>query len=430
MIKKIKYTGLLAILFLAPAAFAQNTTNSPYSQFGLGDLKPALTPQFLGMGGVAQGVRKPNGFNNINVANPAAYSAIELSAFDIGGVLDFRKLSKGNGSERTSNGTLSHLLIGIPVSKGSALSFGLMPYSDLGYQYRTHTTVDTVKVDRVYSGEGGLSTAHLGYGFKLAKGLSLGFNMSYIFGNLKTKQSAEFVEDPIALNSRVQSERSVGGLNFQYGIQYVINPEGKNKLTLGYSAKTSSKLKTTGSTYQYRYTYDSVTETESAPIDTLFSDPAINSRISIPQSHSFGIAYERENKWIFGADFNYSQWSKFTDGGVSADLNDTYGIAIGGSYTPDLTSVTNYFKLVDYSLGFKYDRTYIKAAGKEINQSALCLGLGLPLPSNRTAFYKINFSAEIGKRGTLSNNLIRENYMNIHLGFTLNDRWFIKPKYD
>jgi long-subunit fatty acid transport protein len=430
MIKKVKYIAVCIILFFAVNVHAQNTTNSPYSQFGLGDIKPALIAQNIGMGGLAMGIRKAGGYNNINVANPAAYSAINLSTFDIGATIDFRTLSKSSMSERTTNGTLSHLLIAIPVNPKSALSFGLMPYSDLGYQYRTHKLLEDVKVDQVYAGEGGLSRAHLGYGYQVAKNLSLGFNMAYIFGNLKNKQSTEFPEDITALSSRNQAEKSVGGFNFQYGIQYVVNPEGKNVLTIGYSGTTSSKLNTNGSMTSFRYSYDAINQTESAPIDTIYFNPEVASNMRIPQTHSIGFAFERANKWVMGADFTYSRWSQFSEGGVNAGLNDSFGIAVGGQYTPDYTAVSNYFKLIDYSLGVRFNKTYMKVQSQQINQTALCFGLGLPLPSNRTAFYKINFAAEWGKRGTLSNNLVRENYLNLRLGFTLNDRWFIKPKYD
>ena len=179
MSKKITYL-ILVLVTIFGSLKAQNTTNSPYSQFGLGDIKPMLVPQQISMGGIAVGLRKTGGYSMINVANPAAYSAINLSTMDMGASLDMRTLSKAGASEKLTNGTLGHFLVGIPVNKRSALTFGLMPFSDLGYQYRMHTLVDTFKVDHLYSGEGGLSKAHLGYGYQFGKKLSLGFNLAYI----------------------------------------------------------------------------------------------------------------------------------------------------------------------------------------------------------------------------------------------------------
>lgn len=430
MINKIKYIGCLIIFLFATNVYAQNTTNSPYSQFGLGDIKPSLIPQFRGMGGVSMGVRQPGGYLNINPANPASYSAITLTAFDIGANLDVRTLSKSDLSQKATNGTLSHLLMAVPVNPKSALSFGLMPYSDLGYQYRTHTLLNTEKVDHVFSGEGGLAKAYLGYGYKLNKHLSLGLNLAYVFGNLKTKQSAEFVDDAFALSSRTQNEKSIRGMNVQYGVQYMVNPDAKSRLTIGYSGTSSSNLTSSGSITTFRYRYNDLTKTESEPIDTIYYNTSAKSKLRVPQSHTLGFVLDRSNKWLIGADFSYTQWSKFTDGGSATNLQDSYGVALGGQITPDITAVSNYFKLIEYSAGLKYDRTYIKIGDQNINQYAVCFGLGLPLPSNRYTFYKINFSAEMGKRGTLKNNLVQENYVNLHLGFTINDKWFIKPKYD
>jgi hypothetical protein len=43
--------------------------------------------------------------------------------------------------------------------------------------------------------------------------------------------------------------------------------------------------------------------------------------------------------------------------------------------------------------------------------------------------YAFNLSFEAGSRGTLNNNLIKENYGKIKLGINLNSSWFQKRKY-
>ena len=93
MRKKITYL-ILVLVGLFGSLKAQNTTDSPYSQFGLGDIKPMLVPQQIGMGGIAVGLRKTGGYSMINVANPAAYSVINLTTMDMGASLDMRTLSK------------------------------------------------------------------------------------------------------------------------------------------------------------------------------------------------------------------------------------------------------------------------------------------------------------------------------------------------
>jgi hypothetical protein len=150
----------------------------------------------------------------------------------------------------------------------------------------------------------------------------------------------------------------------------------------------------------------------------------------MPLTHTAGFAFEKTNAWLFGADFTYSRWSDYREGVSNPGLNDSYGVIVGGQFTPDANSVNGYFKLMDYRLGIKYDKTFVKIGNNDINQYALNFGFGFPLPRNRSSFYKINLAAEIGQRGTEMNNLVRDRYVNIHLGFTLNDKWFQKNYID
>ncbi|MGV3547112.1 MAG: hypothetical protein ACO1N4_08625, partial [Pedobacter sp.] len=87
---------------------------------------------------------------------------------------------------------------------------------------------------------------------------------------------------------------------------------------------------------------------------------------------------------------------------------------------------------VDYRLGFTYDKTYVRMNNEDVKQTAVTLGLGLPLQSGygRSTFYKMNVSAEIGSRGKITNSLIQERYVNFHLSFLLNDRWFQRFRFD
>ena len=105
---------------------------------------------------------------------------------------------------------------------------------------------------------------------------------------------------------------------------------------------------------------------------------------------------------------------------------------VGGQITPNANALSNFFALIDYRLGFIYEQTYLNVNSVTIKRYAATFGFGIPLPHARasTAFYKINFSAEIGQRGVLTQQLVKENYVNFHLGFTLNDKWFQRFKFE
>lgn len=426
MIKTFKNIFFFTLLAGSLSAAAQVTNSSPYSQFGLGDLKGSFLPQNRAMGGLSMGIRKPGLYDNINLANPASYSSIELTTFDIGASMDLRKLSKSGVSGKNQfNSTLSHITFGIPVNKFSAISFGLVPYSDLGYQFKNSGLVDTNRVEYIYGGEGGISKAYLGYGFRINKNLSLGFNVSYLFGSLKENRAFEFVNDLNAFNSRTQYKQSVSGLSFDYALQYSANLSEQTKLILGYTGNAGNDLNSSNNIVTTRYRKNIQGEEQAAADSTFFFEGAKNT-IKMPMTHTAGFAFEKTNAWLIGADLSYSKWSDYREGSINPGLNNSLGLAVGGQVTPDASSINSYFKLVDYRLGFKYDKTFVNINDTDINQYALTFGFGFPLPRNRATFYKINFSAELGQRGTESNNLVRDRFVNINLGFTLNDKWFQK----
>ncbi len=144
--------------------------------------------------------------------------------------------------------------------------------------------------------------------------------------------------------------------------------------------------------------------------------------------NSFGLTYMEDNKFLIGGQYSMSKWSQYTIDGSNPGLQDSKTFNFGGQFTPKYDALNNYWARVNYSLGFIYNQTYIDVNNTNIKNYALTLGLGLPLHQAFTSFYRINFAAEVGREGTLQNSLVRETYVNFHLSFTMNDRWFIKNK--
>jgi len=430
MYKRINYIAAILVLVCGFSAQAQVTTSSPYSRYGLGNIKGSLLPQFRAMGGISTAVGKVTGFNNINMQNPASYATISLTTIDIGMSGSVTNLTRNNLSESSFNSTFSHLAFAAPVTRRSALSFGILPYSDLGYSYRNTVKVDTTTLDQLYQGEGGLSKAYLGYGYRFGDHLRIGGNLEYIFGNLQTTRATEF-QTSGSLNAKLQNKNSVAGLNYSYGIQYDFTLGKKTIVTLGYSGSTSGKINSTQTFFATQYTRD-VDGNESTAADTLSTINNGKSNLTLPLTHNFGIAIQQNDKWLIGADFRMSKWSATSINNVNQGLQDSWGASLGGQWTPDAFSYNSYMKRVDYRLGVSYDKTYIQINNQDIKQMGASLGFGFPLPTANggTAFYKINFTTEVGQRGTLNNNLVKEQYINFHLGFTLNDTWFRKYRVD
>ena len=437
----IRYIRFVIILFLFTAtalgvkAQSTATTSSPYSRYGIGDINPMLMPQNSAMGGIGVATNRINGYFSVNPLNPASNAAIGLTVIDIGLYGTFNTLEKsGQTSQSNANFRLSHIAFGIPVSKRSANTIGLMPYSELGYSYRQSDKLGTDTANYIYSGDGGLSKFYLGYGIGIGKHLSIGANVSYIFGNLKETQSTEIPTLPLVLNSRIEESNSITGLNYDYGVQYGIDFSPKRHLTFGYSGSASTKLNSVNSYIVSSYTRNASTGDEGVATDSLINRQQPSAKVLLPMINRFGISFQNDGKFLIGADYTMSNWSKLTVAGVNKGLRDSKTFNVGGQFTPNINSLSSYWSAVDYRAGFIYDQTYLNVNSGGVNNNikryAATLGLGLPLRGSSTSFYKINMAAEIGRRGTLTNGLVKENYVNVHLSFTLNDKWFQKYRFD
>ena len=445
MIKYTKFfiTFLLAVAALGARSQTTSTTSSPYSRYGLGDISSGVLPQNAGMGGIATATNRINGYMSINPLNPSSYSQIRTMAIDAGLYANRVTFNQnGQASKTDANFSISHITFAVPVTKKSALSFGLLPYSQLGYNYKqsikgfgTGSPVDTNVVNYLYNGEGGLTKAYFGYGIGIGKHLSVGANVSYIWGNLKQSQSTELPALTGALNSRVEDNNSISGLNYDYGAQYTIDFSTTRHLTLGYSASANSKLNTTNTYIVSQYMLTS--GVAGLPVDSTVSRQGVQNKIQLPQINHFGVSFQDEGKYLVGIDYSMGKWSNYSVGGVSQGLLDSKTLNIGGQFTPNRDAIGNYWATIDYRLGAIFNQSYLNVKNPDnadftnIKSTALTLGLGLPLrPYYQNTFYKVNISAEVGQRGTLKGGLIKENYINLRIGFTLNDRWFQKLKFD
>lgn len=430
MYKKINYIAAVMVLLASVSVKAQVTSQSPYSRYGLGNVKGLLLPQFRAMGGISTAINKPNTYySNINMQNPASYAGITMATADIGMSAGFKELKKGNLSEGSFNASLSHVALAFPLKAGkTGLSFGLMPYTDLGYEYSNTTKLDTNTVNNLYAGEGGLTKAYFGLGQQFGDHFRIGANVEYVFGNLIESRAME-LQSPGSVNTKQQNKNSVGGIAFSYGAQYEIPLSVKSRITLGYSGSYKSEINTKTSFIVTRYDRDNAGE-EDAALDSAIFLENNSAKLKLPLVHNFGISIQKDNKWLLGADYRMGKWSKLSINGVNNGLEDSWGFSVGGQLTPDMTSIGSYFNRIDYRLGFTYDKTYIKIGNQDIKQMAVSFGLGLPLAFNRYAFHKLNFTTELGKRGTVNNGLVQENYINFHIGFTLNDTWFSRFRFN
>lgn len=430
--RKISYPLLLLVgLFSANTLLAQkSSTSSPYSRFGLGEIRGQHLPQQRALGGIASGVRYLGNMNTINTINPASYSAIGLTTFDAGIYSNVSQLSNAQKSENSYNFALNHIKLAFPMAKAGGISFGVVPFSEVGYNHTISGRVDSLPVNYVYAGQGGTSKAYLGYGVSINKNFSVGVNVNYVFGTLENIKSIEYPNQPASLNVREDNQKRIHGMSYDYGVQYFKTFNSTYALTIGYGGTISTDLTSKTDRLVTRTSSSIKDDTENLPLDTVARFNGLKEQVTLPMKHHLGFTLIKGNKWMIGADAHYTLWSKFNDPSQSAILKDGYGFAAGAQWTPDISSIKRLDR-IDYRIGLNYDKSFIHLNNQDIHQYGVTFGVGVPLTSlYGLTFYKVNVAVELGQMGTTQNQLVRSRYANLSLGFTLSDRWFRRHSYD
>jgi len=154
-----------------------------------------------------------------------------------------------------------------------------------------------------------------------------------------------------------------------------------------------------------------------------------STELNVPKKYTYGIGLGNTNKWFVGAQIEKKFSSNFKNEFLNiknVDYRDAESISIGASYIPEYTSLTSFWKRVVYRFGVKNEKKSIIVNNLPINQFSLNLGVGFPL----AGLSKANVGLEFGQIGEESNLIVKENYVSLRLGLSLNDIWFIRRKYN
>ncbi len=417
MIKKI----IVSICVLVSiSTFAQRGTSSAYSFYGIGDKKFEGTSENRSMGSLSI---FPDS-THVNLLNPAGYGGLKLTTFSVAGSFNSTKSISNFDEGKSQNTSVDYLTVGIPLSPKWSAGIGLLAYSSVGYAIK-NVTAGSVATSSQYEGSGGVNRVFLSSGYKINTNLSIGANVDYNFGEIET--SSLIYLEPVQYGTQELNTSQVSGFSFNFGAMWnkKMNEKQKLFLSLTYSPETSLNFTNNRavSTVQFSGTNDPFI------IDQEIIKVA-DTKIKLPSKVSVGAGFGEERKWLVGAEFTLSQSNslknRFNDI-TNATFENGNKIAIGGYFIPDFNSFSSYFKRVVYRAGLRHENTGLIINNKSIEDSAVTFGLGLPISGS---FSNVNLGLEYGRKGTKDANLIRENYINFIVSLSLNDKWFVKRKYN
>ncbi len=365
----------------------------------------------------------------INPANPASYIAFDSNSFVFDAALNLRSgtLKTVDQSQKTRFGTLSNLYFGFPVTKWWRASLGLMPYSNVGYEIDDNQNVANVgNILTKYSGYGGLNKAYFGSAFSPVKNLSVGVNMTYIFGNIVKERARTFPDSAYFINSMARSTARLNKVNFDMGLMYRIQMKEGRFLQIGLTYNPSQKLDGHSELISYSYIYDYTTNLEKVK-DTGSYVTGENGIVILPTAFGAGIMIGSSNRWLVTADVNWQKWSQFRYLGNNPGLKDNLRVSLGGQFRPSPIDMGKYYERINYRAGIRFEQSYLVIRETRINDFGISFGVGLPMKKTRST---MNIAVEIGSQGTTQKNLIKENYVRFTLGTALQERWFLKRKFN
>lgn len=421
---KGRITIILAILLATLTAAAD--INTPYSIYGYGVIGDRATSMQKQMGGVGYAM---NSGRQINVMNPASYASIDSLTFlfDLGADLSFLWSKEGDKSQKSTGGGVDYITMQFPISKFMGGSFGLIPYSQVGYAFGNEIEHGTME----NNGSGGINQLYLGLSGKVA-GFSIGANVSYDFGNI--------INDVFAYTTGTTNQTKfehvmeIRDWNINIGAQYTFKWNRFNKMVAGVTFSPKKTLH--GNTWVTKQEM-----TQDARPDTVGSN-RLKDNYYTPNTVGAGLSYtfEKSYRLMVEADYTWQEWSKAKYSALygpediknhkptevlqpAQNFYDRTKFAVGAEFVPKLRG--NFGQRIAYRAGGYYTNDYLNINGNKVKEYGVSFGAGLPTPEGKTV---VNIGLEWKHREATPMALIRENYFNITVGVNFNEVWFWKRK--
>lgn len=418
MIRKI---FIITVLFICSYSFAQEGSVSPYSYYGTGDQRFKGTVENRSMGGISVYTDSIH----LNLNNPASLGKLRLTTFSVGGNYNSVNLKTSDQEETASDFTFDYIAIGIPLGNNLGMSFGIRPYTSVGYRIEAiDEQADPTEYNR-FEGEGGINKAHFALGYEFLNNFSVGALANFNFGTITNKMVSYL--DQIQYGSMVENSSEYSGFDFKFSLHY--DAEIRENLNLQSSIVYTPANKITSSNSRSISTVSRNSAGNEIPGFTDEIDlrgSGLNSTyLHLPESYSFGLGVGKKYTWFLGAEYEISKTSEFRNDFISTPngaYEDGERFSAGAFWVPDYDSFTSYWKRVTYRVGLHNSRTGLIVNNVPVHDFGMSFGLGLPIRE----FSNLNVGVEYGKRGSTYLGRIEENYLNVFISLSLNDRWFQK----
>lgn len=406
--------------------WAQGGTKSPYSQFGIGLLSDQSQSMSRGMNGVGYALRQGN---QVNTLNPASYSGVDslTMLFDMGMSGQTTNFKENGVNRNASVASFEYVAASFRAWRDVGVSFGVLPYSNVGYDYKVSTRDSELgTLTESYSGNGGLHQAFLGVGVRVFGPLSVGVNASYLWGSIDRTVSPVASTASNTLTKKYST--TVNSYKLDFGAQWVQKLGKRNVLTVGAVFGLGHKLNNTAEM--------SIMQTNSASSAVDTTTFSVSNAMALPMSLGGGLSICHDGRLTLAVDGTMERWGseRFPSyhNGVyektNGILKDRYKGNAGVDWIPNPNG-HRYFDHIHYRMGIGYATPYYKINGKNgPSELSASIGFAFPIVNSYNNRSVVNVSGQWVRSS--ASGFITENNFRINVGITFNERWFMKWKVD
>lgn len=402
---------LSCFILMYTASFSQSISSSPYSLYGLGSLYDADYGAIPAIG--SSGIALPSDVF-INNLNPASLGYLPLNhfMFEVGGKAINTTFQSSSKTEKRNNFQFSHIAFAFPVTKKSAFSIALRPYSSASFKI-SDLRLPIQNTSEYYTlnaeGSGGLNNFDFSYGYRLSKKLSMGVSGSVLFGNTTDERSYLIANSLTTISKKSDYSGFRGTLGVQYKVDSTFTIASTFKLPARIKASKVQSVESVSSTNESVIESDAVSD-----IDDYY----------MPLEIGFGVSKRFANNLMLTVDYEKSLWNDTKQSELYGDFVNQDRFALGFSFRKN-KDIRSYWDRVQYGAGMNFDTGYLEVDGKRVHNAAISVGISLPVDNT---FSVLNISYSYGQKGKIGDGLIKENYHKLSLNLSLDGIWFVKRK--
>ncbi len=445
-IRKKRFSLLIAFLTITSIIFAQQVgSNSPYSRYGYGLLMNPTPGASEAMGGIGYGLRRSQ---QVNWTNPASYSKLDTLTFifDVGISGHMARMDDGTNNRDFYNGNLDYVAMQFPLLHKVGASIGLLPYSKMGYNFGDERSLSNIVYRETYRGTGGLSQIYGGIAWEPFRNISIGANLSYLFGSFSR---SSVIIPGSGLVGETKHEYSIRELKYDLGVQFTYPLEKGRSITIGavYSPKLNATADVNPS--EMLYVNDPYQIPGIPPSQILKTDTLKNASFQLP--HTFGAGFTfNTRQLVVGIDGTYQMWKDLNYPGVLDNLasgdrfNNSFRVNTGVEYVINPAS-QNFFHRVRFRGGLSYSNSYSNFGVNDpndrsgtsgitvgsFNEYGINVGLGLPFWDymwGRMSMLNIGFGYT--RQQPNASHMIKQDMFKISINMNLNETWFLKSLFN